>query len=145
MSKAGETEGEEVTEGFYPYQDKHKYGVVVIDPQKREDEEKDSKKPVPFRCAVCGLNEICHFYGKKPPFARGQVEFKEDTFVMMDPFSPREKGRPHFLTIGGQCGFCSNSVCVACSLFYRFRVCKDCGLLNIDSFPVEVQAKVKKL
>ena len=138
-----EEEAEEAATGFYPYQDKHKYGLTS-DSHKKEEQEKD-KKPVPFQCAVCGLNEICHFYGKKPPFARGQIEFKEDTFVMMDPFSPREKGRPHFLTIGGQCGFCSNSVCVACSLFYRFRVCKDCGLLNIDSFPVEVQAKVKKL
>ena len=131
-------EGKEV----YPFQDKHLYG---LDPQKNEKEEEQKKEPVPFLCAACGLNELCHFYGKKPPFARGQVEFKEDTFVMMDPFCPREKGRPHFLTIGGKCGFCSNSVCVGCSLFYRFRVCKDCGLLNIDSFPVEIQAKVKKL
>ena len=131
-------EGKEV----YPFQDKHLYG---LDPQKNKKEEEQKKKPVPFLCAACGLNELCHFYGKKPPFARGQVEFKEDTFVMMDPFCPREKGRPHFLTIGGKCGFCSNSVCVGCSLFYRFRVCKDCGLLNIDSFPVEIQAKVKKL
>ena len=89
------------SESYYPYQDKHKYGVSA-DPKQEEDDEKKENKPVPFACAVCGLNEICHYYGRKPPFAKGHVEFKEDTFVMMDPFSPREKGRPHFLAIGGK-------------------------------------------
>ena len=89
----------EEPESYYPYQDKHKYGVSTN--SKKEDEEKEGKKPVPFTCSVCGLNEICHYFGRRPPFARGHVEFKEDTFVMMDPFTPREKGRPHFLAIGG--------------------------------------------
>ena len=132
----------EAEEEVYPFQDKHKYGLHSEKTKKNEGEE---NKKYDFLCASCGLKEVCHFYGKKPPFARGQVEFKENTFCMMDPFCPREKGRPHFLTIGGKCGFCSNSVCVGCSFFYRFRVCKDCGLLNIDSFPVEIQAKIQKL
>jgi len=135
-------------QGYYPYQDKHKYGVSANPSKKEEEEEKEKekeKKPVPFSCSICKLSEVCHYYGQRPPFARGHVEFKEDTFVMMDPFTLREKGRPHFLAIGSKCGLCANSVCLGCSIFYRHRVCKDCAFVEMDKFPSEIQAKVKKL
>ena len=133
---------------YYPLEDKAKFDEALV---KAETEEKDRKareeverKPVPFKCASCGLNEICHYFGKRPPFARGQIEYVEDSFVMMDPFCPREKGRPNFLTIGGKCHECQNEVCVECSIFYGHRFCRDCALLNFDQFPNEVQARLKK-
>lgn len=139
-------EAEEDNLGQYPYQDKSKYGVPA-DPRKAEEakkKEEEKRKPVPFKCSVCGLNEICHYYGRKPAFARGQIEYVEDTFVMMDPFCPREKGKPNFLTVGGKCRHCGNDVCLDCSIFYAKRICRDCALLHFDEFPNEVQAKLKK-
>jgi len=131
---------------YYPFEDKEKYGVPVDPVKAKEEKEKEEKehKPVPFKCAVCGLNEVCHYYGRNPPFARRTVEFVEDSFVMMDPFAPREKGRPNFLLIGGKCQHCGNSVCVDCSIFYAKRMCKECARLHIDELPSEVQAKLTK-
>ena len=104
---------------YYPYQDKDKYGVPTNPKNKDSEESKEEdRKPIPFKCSVCGLNEVCHYFGRKPPFARGKIEYVEDTFAMMDPFCPREKGRPHFLTIGGKCRYCDNEVCVDC----RFHI-----------------------
>jgi len=130
---------------FYPYQDKDKYGVPADPKNKPSEEKEEERKPIPFKCSVCGLNELCHYFGRRPPFAKGQIEYVEDTFAMMDPFSPREKGRPNFLTIGGKCRYCDNEVCVDCSVFYGKRICRDCATLHFDDFPNEVQAKLKKL
>ena len=112
---------------YYPYQDKDRYGIPAADSKDKSVEEKEAeeaeeakRKPIPFKCSVCGLNELCHFFGRKPPFARGQIEYVEDTFTMMDPFCPREKGRPNFLTIGGKCRYCDNEVCVDCRFCFGF-------------------------
>lgn len=127
---------------LYAFQEKDKYGQNA---SKEVEKEEKEHAQIPFKCQVCKLNEVCHYFGKKPPFARGQIEFSFDTFVMMDPFSPREKGRPNFLIIGGQCHFCQNQVCVGCSIFYAKRFCRDCANLNFDQFPSEIQAKLKKM
>ena len=109
---------------YYPYQDKDRYGVSASGSKDKSVEEKEAeeakRKPIPFKCSVCGLNELCHYFGRKPPFARGQIEYVEDTFAMMDPFCPREKGRPNFLTIGGKCRYCDNEVCVDCRFCFGF-------------------------
>jgi len=145
MSK---TEDTSLDNYSYPYQDKDRYGVPADSKKRAEEKENDEKveqKPIPFKCCICGLNEVCHYFGRKPPFARGQIEYVEDTFAMMDPFSPREKGRPNFLTIGGKCRYCGNEVCVDCRCFLRKRICRDCATLHFDDFPNEVQVKLKKL
>ena len=82
MSSANES-------NLYPYQDKDKYGQTNKHFEKSKEED---RKPIPFKCSICGLAEICHYYGRRPPFARGQIEYVEDTFCMMDPFTPRDKG-----------------------------------------------------
>ena len=106
----------------YPYQDKDKYGVAADPKNKPSEEKEEERKPIPFKCSVCGLNELCHYFGKRPPFAKGQIEYVEDTFAMMDPFCPREKGRPNFLTIGGKCRYCDNEVCVDCRFYFQFHI-----------------------
>ena len=91
------------------------------------------RKPPPeeliqFSCSICRLSELCHYLGKTPPSHKKRLSFKEDTFVMRDPFTPRVEA-PHsanrsnwsgcnLLVIGGNCSICSNSVCVDCSTFY---------------------------
>lgn len=128
---------------LYPYQDKNKYGQSNAEKsdEKVLDEE---RKSIEFKCSICNLAEICHYFGKCPPFARGQIEYVDDSFVMMDPFTPRDKGRPHFLTIGGICHKCNNQVCVECSIFYAHRLCRDCAFMNLEDLPNEIQAKLKQ-
>lgn len=134
----------EGSSGAYCYQEKHLYGLSASGKNEEEDSQK-VPETVDFKCATCGLSEVCHYYGLKPPFAKRTVEFVEDTFVMLDPFSPREKGKANFLIIGGNCGTCGNVSCVDCSVFYHKRFCRDCAHLHIDQLPTEVQAKLKKL
>ena len=81
---------------LYPYQDKDKYGKSKNTTEKTE--EKD-KKLIQFKCSICFLSEICHYYGRRPPFARGHIEYIEDSFVMMDPFTPRDKGKKIFVSV----------------------------------------------
>ena len=89
---------EECQSNLYPYQDKDNFGKSVkeTEDQKKKKEE-DEHKLIPFNCSICKLTETCHYYGRRPPFARGQIEYVEDSFVMMDPFSPREKGASFLL------------------------------------------------
>ena len=89
---------EECQSNLYPYQDKDNYGKSVKEKedQKKKKKEEDEHKLIPFNCSICRLTETCHYYGRRPPFARGQIEYVEDSFVMMDPFSPREKGAFNF-------------------------------------------------
>jgi hypothetical protein len=128
---------------FYTYQEKDKYGVSA-NPEKDKPEEENPHKLIPFKCAICGLNEVAHYYGRKPAFARGTVEFVEDTYVMLDPFTPREKGRPNFLTLGGKCRYCENDVCLDCSIFYAKRTCRECALIHFDDLPDEIQVSISK-
>ena len=74
----------------------------------QKDTETDNKtddwkvKKIPFNCYICGLSEKCHFLGQKPPFAKHYIEFKEECFVMIDPFSPKElRCATNFLVLGG--------------------------------------------
>ena len=100
---------------LYPYQDKNKYGEDYFKWNKKDrkklikktfreiagqsnaekSDEKgldEERKSIEFKCSICNLAEICHYFGKCPPFARGQIEYVDDSFVMMDPFTPRDKG-----------------------------------------------------
>ena len=117
---------------------------------KKSNEEKEKENPsvydleIKFSCAKCGLQEICHYFGRKPPFVTKQIEFTEDTFVMRDPFSPREIGRANFLQIGGNCSKCRRTVCVDCSTFYYKRYCNDCCAQYLSEFPPEIGTKIQK-
>ena len=99
---------------------------------------------IKFSCFKCGIQEICHYFGRKPPFVAKQIEFTEDTYVMRDPFTPRETGRAHFLQIGGNCGKCARTVCVDCSTFYSKRFCNDCCAEYLSEFPPEIGVKIQK-
>ena len=109
---------------------------------------------VQFKCSSCHLNEVCHFLGKTLPSHKKRVTFKEDTFVMRDPFTPRVVAAHsanrspwsgcNLLVIGGFCTICQSSVCVDCSMFYTRRYCLDCAANHIREFPADVGAKIQK-
>ena len=107
--------------------------------------DKEEEVSLPFHCETCGLSEVCHYFGKSPNFVKNAVIFFEDTFVMRDPFTPRLQGKANFLMIGGICRSCSNQVCVACSIYYENRFCKECAKCNQAGFPAEIRAKIAKL
>ena len=99
---------------------------------------------IKFSCYKCGLQEVCHYFGRKPPFVAKQIEFAEDAFIMRDPFSPREVGRANFLQIGGKCSKCTKNVCVECSIFYFKRLCIECCAEYLSEFPSEIGLKIQK-
>jgi len=118
--------------------------------KEKEEEERKKRdemfnKSVEFQCSFCGLSEMCHFKGKDPPFVKNLLEFTEDCFVMIDPFSPRQfKFANNFLVLGGVCSACDREVCVGCSVFFTKRVCSQCAQFNINEFPKDVQKRIVK-
>jgi len=125
--------------------------------QTEEAPKKDQKAQeelVQFTCSICHLNEACHYLGKTPPSHKKQLSFKEDTFVMRDPFTPRvvpihsANRSPwsgcNLLIIGGHCAICTITVCVDCSTFYSRRYCLDCAANHIKEFPSDIGAKIQK-
>eukprot|EP00088_Acartia_fossae_P042614 TRINITY_DN4479_c0_g1_i2.p1 TRINITY_DN4479_c0_g1~~TRINITY_DN4479_c0_g1_i2.p1 ORF type:complete len:149 (-),score=31.87 TRINITY_DN4479_c0_g1_i2:280-726(-) len=105
-----------------------------------------NEKKVDFECKICNLKEKCHYYGKKPKFVKNLVEFKDDTYVLLDPFTPREqKSGSMFLILGGECAHCRVSVCTDCSLFYYRRYCVNCCEYYSNEFPEEIRARISKL
>ena len=113
-----------------------------VNQEKNDVNKHDSE--IKFSCFKCGLQEVCHYFGRKPPFVAKQIEFTEDTYVMRDPFSPREVGRANFLQIGGHCNNCKRTVCVECSTFYYKRFCIDCCAENLSELPPEIGTKIQK-
>ena len=112
--------------------------------EERVENASEEEEEVDFCCNLCKLQETCHHFGKRAPFVKKQLKFKEDTFVMRDPFVPREKGKPSFLIIGGKCSICQKTVCVDCSTFYFKRICDDCASANLQEFPQEIGLKIQK-
>lgn len=96
-----------------------------------------------FLCTVCGMKEKVHYKGCTPPFSRGVI-LKYQSYVMKDPFSPPGKGE--ILVLGADCDICGKSVCIGkeCSLFYLKHYCLQCVNKNLNIFPLEIQAKVKR-
>lgn len=96
-----------------------------------------------FTCGVCGLTELYHYYGRKPPFHKG-VTFLEDCYLLQDPFRSETAGS--FLLLGAECSACSTVVCQAatCSIFYTKRFCIPCASASMQEFPTEVQTRIKK-
>ena len=94
-----------------------------------------------FKCFLCGLEEKFEFYGKRVEFAKN-VGFKEDTYVMRDPFSPRHEGL--FLSLGSNCSKCEKTVCndLSCSVFWKKRYCKDCAKSYARELPDDLSRRL---
>ncbi|XP_068157449.1 cysteine-rich DPF motif domain-containing protein 1 [Drosophila tropicalis] len=112
-----------------------------------EDDERIAK--IQFRCYACDMREMVHYYGREPPFALG-IEFREDTYVMRDPFQappPRWQSKPEFfISLGVHCCICSQVVCKdpACSYYYTQTYCLPCGSKELKSWPPEAQMRLRK-
>ena len=129
-------------------------GVVKenIDDQIKTNDVKEEKrediveKKIQFECRVCGLCEMCQYYGTSPPFVRKGLEFSEPCYVMLDPFSPyNPKKANNFLVLGADCSACSATVCVDCSIFFTKTFCVECAQFNINEFPLDVQNRIVKI
>ncbi|ALC47257.1 CG11755, partial [Drosophila busckii] len=113
----------------------------------RDDKERIAT--IEFKCSGCDMQELVHYFGQKPPFAIG-VKFREDTYVMRDPFQAppqRWKLKPEFyVAIGAHCAMCNKVVCkdTSCSIYYTKTYCLQCGFAKSKSWPVEAQTKLRK-
>lgn len=113
-------------------------------PAKQDEAEKTN-----FKCSSCGMTELVDYFGKSPPFTRN-VELKEDSYVMKDPFTapPSKHGQrsftEYFITLGSHCIMCNSTVCKECSLFYKSTFCYTCAEAEVHRFPLEIQSKIRK-
>lgn len=115
--------------------------------------ETETKIPkIQFKCANCPLNEACDYKGCKPPFAK-KIEFREECYVMQDPFSPPpgklsdKANSEYFMVLGADCSVCQRMVCAAgtCSIFYAKTYCLHCANGIVKESPLEIQSKIRKL
>ncbi|XP_067616503.1 cysteine-rich DPF motif domain-containing protein 1 [Eurosta solidaginis] len=109
----------------------------------------DRTPKIDFQCTSCSMREMVHYYGKSPPFVYG-LRVVEDSFIVRDPFQPppmRWKPKAeYFVLMGAKCSMCKNVVCkrVECSFYYTRTYCLNCAKININKFPIEAQAKLRK-
>ena len=74
------------------------------------------------------------------------LEFSEDCYVMLDPFSPYSlKSANSFIVLGAECSECRTTVCVECSIYFTRRFCVNCAQYNINEFPSDVQSRIVKV
>ena len=113
---------------------------------KEEKREVIFEKKIQFQCSSCGLCEMCHYFGSSPPFVKKSLEFTEDCYVMLDPFTPyNPKSANSFIVLGAECSECRVTVCVECSVYFTRRFCINCAQYNINEFPSDVQSKIVKV
>ena len=118
------------------------------DKEKLKEEKREDifEKKIQFQCSSCGLCEMCHYFGSSPPFVKKSLEFTEDCYVMLDPFTPyNPKSANSFIVLGGECSECRVTVCVECSVYFTRRFCINCAQYNINEFPSDVQSKIVKV
>ncbi|KAL7730251.1 hypothetical protein ACLKA6_016517 [Drosophila palustris] len=114
-----------------------------------EDDDDERIARIEFHCSSCDMHEMVHYYGTEPPFALG-VKFREDSYVMRDPFQappPRWQSKPEFyVALGVNCSLCSKVVCKdsTCSFYYTKTYCLPCGSAELKSWPVEAQTRLRK-
>ncbi|EDV94732.1 cysteine-rich DPF motif domain-containing protein 1 [Drosophila grimshawi] len=117
--------------------------------EKPEDDVDERIARIEFHCSVCNMHELVHYYGKEPPFGLG-IRFREDSFVMRDPFQappPRWQSKAeYYVALGVKCATCGKPVCkdAACSFYYTQTYCLPCGSVQLKSWPVEAQSKLRK-
>ena len=62
------------------------------------------EKKIQFECSLCGLCEMCHYFGSSPPFVKNCLELTEECYVMLDPFSAyNPKIANRFIVLGAAC------------------------------------------
>ena len=118
------------------------------DKEKLKEEKREDifEKKIQFQCSSCGLCEMCHYFGSSPPFVKKSLEFTEDCYVMLDPFTPyNPKSANSFILLGAECSECRVTVCVECSVYFTRRFCINCAQYNINEFPSDVQSKIVKV
>ena len=131
-------------------------GVIKEDEDRTNDKAKEEikgdkkdqflEKKIQFQCSICGLCEMCHYFGSNPPFVKKCLEFSEECYVMLDPFSPyNPKTANSFLVLGSECSLCQATVCVECSIYFTKRFCINCAQFNINEFPQDVQNRIVKV
>lgn len=119
------------------------------EPQVQEEDDDERVARIEFHCSSCDMREMVHYYGTEPPFALG-VRFREDSYVMRDPFQappPRWQSKPEFyIALGVNCSSCSKVVCkdATCSFYYTKTYCLPCGSDKLKSWPVEAQTRLRK-
>lgn len=121
------------------------------DEQPKVKEKTPEPERIKFECSSCQQRELVDYFGKKPPFTRN-IEFQEDCYVMVDPFSPApsrltsKSYTEYFIVMGAHCKLCDAVVCKdpSCSIFYLHSFCLRCAEENIKKFPLEIQSKIKK-
>ena len=113
----------------------------------KEDDKRDIfEKKIQFQCSLCNLCEMCHYFGSSPPFVRNSLEFSEDCYVMLDPFSAyHPKKANSFIVLGAECSACNRTVCVECSIYFTKRFCIKCAQYDINEFPQDVQNRIVKV
>lgn len=118
---------------------------------KQEQQKIEQTPQIPFTCMICGFTMPCQYKGKTPRFAKN-IQFNEECYLIQDPFSPppgnlsSKSTCEHFIVIGSDCSQCSHPVCQlnSCSIFYRKTYCSECAYQLINTFPAEVQSKIRK-
>jgi len=125
-------------------EEKAKYGGPEEKEEMKEKMREDYyEKKIQFECSLCGLCEMCQYFGQKPPFTKSRLEFDEDVFVMIDPFKPRQsRFASDFLVLGGTCLACKLEVCLDCSIYFTKRFCIKCAQFNINEFPKDIQSRI---
>ncbi|GAU95442.1 hypothetical protein RvY_07058-3 [Ramazzottius varieornatus] len=97
-----------------------------------------------FTCYLCGMHEFYTHYGKGSRARDSKLEYKEDVFMLNNPFLPADTKPENclvpFLVLGGTCNECEKTVCVdaSCSIFCHKRYCLSCVKLHEDKFPEAV-------
>lgn len=109
----------------------------------------DEPVKIQFCCSCCQMSELVHYFGKFPPFTKN-LELKEDSYVMKDPFSQpptkltQRSFTEYFIVLGTHCKLCDIVICRDCCIFYKCSFCYQCAGENIKDFPLEVQSKIRK-
>lgn len=125
---------------------------MEMEPEVKKQEQKVEQAPqIPFTCNICNFKMACQYKGNAPRFAKN-IRFNEECYLIQDPFSPppgnlsSKSSCEHFIVIGSDCSQCSNAVCQlnSCSIFYRKTYCSECAYRLLNTFPAEVQSKIRK-
>lgn len=122
-----------------------------IKPEVKQEQKIEQTPQIPFTCNICDFKMSCQYKGKTPRFARN-IQFNEECYLIQDPFSPppgnlsSKSMCEHFIVIGSDCSQCFNAVCQlnSCSIFYQKTYCSDCAYQLLNTFPAEVQSRIRK-
>ncbi|KAK5649132.1 hypothetical protein RI129_004024 [Pyrocoelia pectoralis] len=109
-----------------------------------EEQENIEEEKLYFSCTLCNLHERYDYFGKSPEFVHN-YKFKEDSYIIEDPFSPPKRGE--YLVLGSHCIKCKISVCKDnnCSFYFDGTYCIKCAKSCKYEFPKVVQEKLNRI